>query len=151
FDAGTAVVTGDTTAALNDNAASDVSPTCSPTAISSGKDVVYSYTLAASQDVTVNVAPSAGTFNPVLYVRKPGSCSNAACTEELGCAAGGASGPRQLRFPSQDAGTYFVWVDGALNTAGQFTLTATTAAPSAPPANDDCAGAATLTFNTGQV
>src|SRR6185436_14697084 len=115
---------GDTTNALNSNVSGDVSPTCSPTAISDGRDIVYSYTLAAAQDVTLNVTPSGTTFNPVVYLRKPGSCANAACTEELACVSGGAPGARRLAMPNQAAGTYFVWVDGANSTSGAFTLTA---------------------------
>ncbi|MBI3183781.1 MAG: hypothetical protein HYZ28_16715, partial [Myxococcales bacterium] len=146
FDGGTALLSGDTSLAFNDNAGSDVSPTCSSTAKQSGRDLVYSYTTSGAQDVSVTLTPTSTSLNPVLYVRRPGSCANSSCTEELDCRAALGSGARRISLYNQPADTYFVWVDGAQGTAGTFSLSVQLSAPTLPPANDSCGGAQALSF-----
>lgn len=144
FSSGVASVTGSTRQAANDNNAFDVSPTCSATARQTGRDVVYSMTLAQPQDVTLTVTPLAGsTLNPVLYVRQA-SCTSQLFGDELVCLQ--KVGPVSATLTALPAGTYWVWVDGAGGTSGDFSLTATLAPPTPAPPNDGCAGAQALTF-----
>jgi hypothetical protein len=145
---GTVTVTGDTTAATNGNASTDVSPSCSATAKATGRDLVYSYELLTAQDVHVTVSPTgaAPTFQPVVTVRPAGQCAGTACNAELACAAGTTSAPRTVNLMNQAPGVYYVWVDGSLGTAGPFSLSINTTAPTAPPANDACGGAQALSF-----
>lgn len=144
FVAGVASASGSTLQAANDNSAFDVSPTCSASAKQSGRDVVYAMTLAAPQDVTLTVAPAAGsTLNPALYVRRS-TCTSQILGDELVCLQ--KVGPATATLTALPAGTYWIWVDGAGGTSGAFTLTATLAPPTPPPANDGCAGAQALSF-----
>lgn len=146
-----ATTSGNTAFADNSNAAGDPTPSCSSTASSSGKDLVYQYTLTAAHDVTVTATPSgtSPTFQPVLYVRKPGACGSPGVADELGCSSTVSEpqgAPASVALDNQQAGTYFVFVDGALDTSGPFTLDVSLAAPTIPPANDECAGAIALSF-----
>ncbi|MEW5740980.1 MAG: hypothetical protein AB1938_18815 [Myxococcota bacterium] len=144
FVAGVATVSSSTLQAANDNNAFDVSPTCSSTARQTGRDVVYSMTLSAPQDVTLTVTPASGsTLNPVLYVRKA-ACNSQLLADELVCLQ--KVGPVSTTLTALAAGTYWIWVDGAGGTSGNFTLTATQAPPTPTPANDGCGGAQALTF-----
>jgi hypothetical protein len=144
FSSGTASVSGSTLQAANDTTGFDVTPTCSPSARQTGRDVVYVMTLAQPQDVTLAVAPAAGsTLNPVLSVRRS-SCASQLLADELACAQ--AVGPAMATLTAVPAGTYWIWVDGAGGTSGAFTLTATLSPPTPPPANDGCAGAQALSF-----
>lgn len=144
FTSGVATVTGSTLQAANDNNSYDVSPTCSSTARQTGRDVVYAMTLTQPQDVTLTVTPTGGsTLNPALYVRKS-SCTSQILGDELVCLQ--KVGPVTATLTALPAGTYWIWVDGAGGTSGNFTLTATLAAPTPAPANDGCAGAQALTF-----
>ena len=118
-----ASASGDTRPATQSNLPDAGTPSCSPSARSSGRDVVYRYTLAEPRSVTVTLRPS-GAWRPALYVTA--TCAG----PELGCSAPAAAGPVTLSFPDQPAGTYFVWVDGTASggghaTAGQFTLEVT--------------------------
>ena len=144
FTSGTATVSGSTLQAANDNSGYDVSPTCSTTARQTGRDVLYAMTLASPQDVVLTVTPASGsTLNPVLYVRKS-SCTSQLLADELVCLQ--RVGPVTATLTALPAGTYWIWVDGAGGTSGDFTLTATLSAPTPAPANDTCAGAQALAF-----
>lgn len=145
FSGNTAIVASSTLQAANDNFPFDVSPTCSTTAKQNGRDVVYTLTLAAPQDVTLEVTPTASSLlRPVLYVRR-NSCTSQVLGDELVCLE--RVGPVRTTLTNLAAGTYFVFVDGAGGTSGDFTLTATRAAPTPPPANDECPGAQALSFS----
>lgn len=145
----TAAATGETTFATNGNGGADPTPSCSTSARSSGLDVVYSYTLAAAQDVTVTVTPTGAspTYQPVVYVRS--ACAATAVSSELACVSLLASTATSAVLVNQPAGTYFVWVDGAQGTAGPFQLEVTAAAPTPPPANDTCTTPQVLSFTGG--
>ncbi|MHB8877570.1 MAG: hypothetical protein ACYC8T_28090, partial [Myxococcaceae bacterium] len=151
FSGNTATATGDNTYATNGNGAADPTPSCSPTARGTGRDVVYSYTLAASRDVTVSVVPvgAAPSYQPVVYVRR-GGCANTLTAGEAGCVNPASSGPATLTLRNQPAGTYHVWVDASQDTAGAFQLEVVQSAPTPPPANDSCTSPQLLTFVSGQ-
>ena len=133
FAGDTATATGDTTEATNGNVSADASPNCSSSARSTGHDVVYSYTLVAAKDVVITVTPTSPpattTFQPVVYLRS--ACADTTVPNQLGCVANLTSTPHILSLPNQPAGTYYLWVDGSLDTSGPFSLnvTATTPAP----------------------
>jgi hypothetical protein len=148
FAANVATVSGSTSQAANDNFAFDVSPTCSLTGKQNGRDVVYSFSLAVTQDVSINVAPTASSLlRPAVYVRR-GSCTSQLLLDELVCLE--RVGPVRTVLTTLSAGTYFLFVDGAGGTSGDFTLSVTRSTATVPPANDDCAGAQALSF-TNQV
>ncbi len=146
----TATALGDTSFAANGNLGSDPTPSCSVSAKGSGRDVVYSYTLTTPRDVTVSVTPTGAspTFQPVLYVRNS-ACTATATVNELACVSPLAPTVARASFLAQGVGTYFVWVDGAQDTAGPFQLEVTTASPTPPPANDTCATPQLLSFTSG--
>ncbi len=150
FSGNTATVTGDTSNASNGNGAADASPTCSSSARSSGKDLVYSLTLTQPQDVKVTVTPTAGSpsFIPVAYLRAAGKCASGASADELACKAGILPGPISFTALRQPAGTHFLWVDGS-GTSGAFTLTVELLPATVPPQNDLCADAEPLAFTGG--
>lgn len=150
FAGNVATATGDTTYAVNDNAPTDASPSCSATARTSGQDVVFSYTLTQARDVTISVTPTglSPTFWPVLSIRN--ACTNPATNAELSCVSPNASMQARTTLVNQSAGTYVVWVDSAAQTNGPFQLEVVTAAPTPPPTNDTCATPQPLVF-TGNV
>jgi hypothetical protein len=144
FNGDVATVSGSTAQASNSNFAGDVSPTCAPSAKQSGRDVVYAFTLAQAQDVTLTVSPASGSaLTPALYVRRA-TCASQLLADEVFCDT--RAGPVEARLTSLPAGTYFVFVDSSGGTSGAFTLTATRAAPTPPPSNDWCPGAQALSF-----
>ncbi len=151
FNGTTASSLGDTTWATNGNVLGDLTPSCSDSARGTGRDVVFSYTLSAPQDVTVSVTPTglSPTFNPVVAVRST-TCGDASRAGERACVSPLAPTEGRLSLINQPAGTYFVWVDSAADTSGPFQLEVVTAPPTPPPANDSCSTPAVLVF-TGDV
>jgi hypothetical protein len=144
FTGNVAAASGSTLQAANDNAPFDVSPTCSSTARQNGRDVVFSFSLTAPQDVAIDVTPTAGSLlRPVLYVRRA-SCTSQLLADELVCLE--RVGPARTVLTNLPAGPYFVFVDGAGGSSGAFTLAITRSAPTTAPANDECTGALPLTF-----
>lgn len=141
FAGNVATASGNTTAATNDNLAADPNPTCSSTAKATGRDLVYSYTLASAQDVVINVTGTAG-FQPAAYVRT--TCAGTATTDQLACTGNSTSTPANIAIVNQPAGTYFVWVDSMNDSVGPFTLTVTTTNPNPVPLNDLCSAPAPL-------
>ena len=84
---------------------------------------------------------SSPDFDPVLYVRKPNACLSALASDELDCDSAGASSgspPAHLLLKNQQPGTYFVFVDGYVDSAGAFSLDVSLSAPTLPPSNDSC-------------
>lgn len=144
FTNGVATVSGSTLQAANDNYGGDVSPTCSPSAKQSGRDVVYQFTLSDPKDVRFQLAPAAGSsLIPALYVRR-GDCQSQLLGDEVVCAV--QVGGLDALQANLAAGTYFVFVDSSGSTSGAFELTVTQLPPTAPPANDGCTGAQALAF-----
>lgn len=132
-----AVAVGDTALGSNGSVAE---PSCSATARSSGKDLVYAYTLAARSNVSVVARPLSGSaLHPVVSVRTP--CDGAGT--ELGCQAASAATAIQLQLAGQAAGPAFVHVDSADGTEGAFQLEVE-AFPTVD--NDACSGAQALAF-----
>lgn len=149
---GAGTATGDTSSANNSNAlAADggtpTSPSCSSAAASTGKDVVYTYTIATVQNVAITVTPSLGSqLTPAVYVRPTAQCTSSLIADERVCVS---STPYTAQILNQPAGTYSVWVDGTGGTSGPFTIAVNAATPPPPPANDTCATAQTVTLTNG--
>lgn len=150
FTGNTASAVGDTTFASNGSLSGDATPSCSDSARGTGRDVVFSYTLSQAQDVTVSVTPTGTTptLQPVVSVRAS-TCTDATASGERGCVSPLATTVGRLSLVNQPAGTYFVWVDSAQDTAGPFQLEVVTAAPTPPPSNDSCAAPEVLSFGNG--
>ncbi len=148
FTGDTAMASGTTRGASNGNAAADDSPSCSGPARSVGRDVVYTYTLAAPKDVLVRAVATQPSLSPVVYVRA--SCGSGARLDELACQSA-SGGTATLRLQNQPAGTYSVWVDSGGQGAGDFELAVELSAATPPPANDRCAGAAVIPAAGGSV
>ncbi len=150
FSGSTATSTGDTTWATNGNVTGDASPSCSDSARGTGHDVLFSFTLAQAQDVTVSVTPTGAspTFQPVVSVRST-TCTSAAAASERGCVSPLSATEGRLTLVNQPSGTYFVWVDSAQDTSGPFQLEVVTGPATPPPANDSCAAPEVLTFTGG--
>lgn len=137
-----ATAMGNTASATNGNLAADPSPTCNMGAKQGGLDVVYQFTTAALQDVTVTVTRTGtSTINPVFYLRTLANCASTSSTNELTCAAGMGAFTTQkiIRLP---AGTYALWVDSTgQSERGTFDLSVQLDPPTMPPANDTCSTA----------
>ncbi len=138
FTAGVANFSAAQTAAIDDYTGS-----CGT---AGGKDVVYAFTTAAAQSLTVAAVGAAGV-DPIIYLRNspcatgtefPTSCRDAT----------GTGGTETMSIPNLPAGTYFLIVDADLaTTSGAVTGTVTLGAPILAPPNDQCAGAVGLTLN----
>lgn len=97
------------------------------------RDIVYSFTLGARRDVTIDV--NGGTTFMNASVRP--TCSDGAT--QLRCSNGG---PLRMRLRDLAAGTYFVIVEASR--AASFTITVTDSAPTVPvpvAGNENCATA----------
>jgi hypothetical protein len=149
FTNGEATATGSFVLATNGNAAADPSPSCSSAARSTGRDLVYRYTLTQPQDVRLEVRPTtANTITPVVYVRPLADCASTATTAELACSAG-TSTAVLTRLVNQPAGDYALWVDSTTAEDVGFTLSVALLPPTLPPTNDTCATPTPLTFTSG--
>lgn len=141
-----------TTLGAQNSQTGGASPSCSPTALASGPDVVYTYTVAGSnQDVQIKVKPT-GTpvrLYPVVYLRKPGQCGSTSASDELFCMGTSSSSGVAKTLLNQPPGKYYLWVDGLSGSAGPFDVTVELAPPTLPPANDECAGVIALAFDGG--
>lgn len=137
----TAIVNGSTNAASNSNAATHNAPACGTDFFPRrfGRDLVYSYTLTAGQDVDILVTPANGSEHvPVIYVRAPNQCMSFSAGFELTCVAETTSQPLRVFLPNQTAGTYFLFVDSNSLSTGDFSLRVTLRPPTTPPTNDGC-------------
>lgn len=108
---------GDTRSAGNDDQG-----TCG--GVTSG-EVVYQFVLTQVQNVKIDVVPDSSDgqlFRPVVYLRGPASACAQATMERQCRTASGLGAATSLSLASLSAGTYFVWVDGANQTAGKFTI-----------------------------
>lgn len=146
FTMNAATATGSLVSATNGNGAGDASPTCSAAARTTGRDVVYSFTTTAAQDVEVTVTPGTTTFTPVVYLRDLSACADGTAMAERGCFAGTTNGTLTRRFVNLPAGSYALWVDSTAAVNTTFTLGVRLLAPTVPPANDTCAAPQALTF-----
>ena len=106
----------------------------------SGADAFYELVLAADQRVDLQV--DATGFDPVVHVRS--ACGDPASELAAGCsdAVSGAGTAENQTFRSLAAGTYYIIVDSADGSSGDFTITATLFDPA--PANDLCSAATML-------
>jgi hypothetical protein len=138
---------GDTRFARNDNAQTDATPSCSASAKSTGKDVVYQLNLAQPRDVTISVTPTgvSPTFWPVVSVRQ-NSCTDGNLPVERACVSQNNSSPARVTLLNQPAGAYYIFVDGSSDTTGTFQLEVNVAPPTPPPSNDTCTSPEVLTF-----
>jgi hypothetical protein len=148
FVGGTATASGTTVGATNSNTPSDNSPACGTGFLPRryGRDLVYTFTLTAPQDVDVRVTPTAGSaFVPAVYARTPNACTSFSAGTELGCVASTSPVEAELYLPNLPAGTYPLFVDSNSYDTGGFTLTVKQLPPTLPPSNDTCAAPTALT------
>ncbi|ADO71221.1 uncharacterized protein STAUR_3431 [Stigmatella aurantiaca DW4/3-1] len=155
---GQAFVQGDTTLGGNSNGPAEESPTCSPSARASGKDVVYRLVLTEPRSLQVSVTPTDARLAPVVYLRRAEHCASPVAATELACNATEAdgSGPVDLFVPNLPAGEYTLWVDGGVyknwsgpTSFGRFMLEAELNPPVLPPVNESCQNAQPLVFHHG--
>jgi hypothetical protein len=129
---GIGMTSGDTTSANNSNTlpsggGTPPSPSCTTSGWQDGKDLVYSYTLGATANVTVTATPlGVSSLNPIVYVRKPNACTSILLADELACDNPVMVTAAKVTLTNQTAGTYFLWVDSAVQTSGAFNLTVAT-------------------------
>lgn len=141
---GTGTATGNTALATN-GYATEGGPSCSAGAQSIGKDVVFTYDLAATiAPVTVTVTPRSGSpLKPVLSVRDGASCASVA--GQRACVAGvDAGGPVANAFATLAAGRYAVHVDSADRNGGEFRVDVRAGLPP----NESCTNARVLELTT---
>ncbi len=124
-------------------ATDDVSRCQAPTGAPSA-DVAYTFTLKDLAAVTVDAqAASDSALRPAISLER-GTCGQGASATRA-CAVPAPGSFRVARtFGALQPGTYFLWVDGHLATAGDFTLRAFTRPPAPAPPNDTCAAATVL-------
>lgn len=90
---------------------------------------------------TATISLCGSSFDTKLSVFT-GSCGSFTCVTGNDDFCGGQS---QVSFPTTPCVTYYVLVHGFSSAVGNFTIAATCTAPPAPPANDVCSGATTVT------
>lgn len=106
-------------------------------------DRAYAFTTTAVLSLRAAATPLDAGFRPVLSVRQ-GSCLSSV---ERVCGAAPAPGERaEVSLGSLPAGTWFLWVDGAQGTSGDFLLEA---ALSTPLSGESCANAEPLFADGG--
>lgn len=111
----------------------DVGTSCGGTT-SSYRDVMFSFTLPTTRDVTLTT--QAPGFH---YAAVETTCGTIG--SEIRCRSGGTSTtPLVQSWRSMPAGTYYVVVS-TLSASGNVTATVTTSAPTPIPPNDVCSGA----------
>jgi hypothetical protein len=113
-------------------------PDCGGYAVPGGPDAVFSFTLAATRDVVIDVAAPPGSgveFGIDLELTCGDPSTSMAC--------GGGFDSARLRRYSLPAGTYYAIVKSW--SEPDFTITLTTGDPTTAPTNDTCTTAATLT------
>ncbi len=138
FTSNVASVTGTTTGAFNDTAGAPL--TCS-SASARQPEVFYSFTLTQPQDVRVLMGvPTTSNLFPAVAITN--TCGASGVMNQRGCATG-STGTFTAR--SVPAGTYFVVVDGAGSTPGDFTLEVTLLPATPLPGNDTCVSPTPLT------
>lgn len=112
---GTATATGDTTGTFD-----DASDTCGGQGSS---DVVFTFTTNKALTFNATATPSSSGFTPVLSLRY-GACQAGSNACGAATVAGDAASLSNVRL---NAGTYYLWVDGASASAGAFSLSASLA------------------------
>lgn len=106
-------------------------------------DRVFTFTTTAVQSLRAAAAPLDAGFRPLLSVRQ-GSCLSSV---ERVCGAAPAPGERaEVSLGALSAGTWYLWVDGAQGTSGDFVLDA---ALTTPLAGESCANAEPLFADGG--
>jgi hypothetical protein len=151
FTANVAVAHGDNTYANNSNAGAAVSGTsCYPDSIYA-PDVVYSFTLTQTQDVTITAAAPKSTDSMAvlpLVVALQSVCGAPMAGQELRCQA-----DENIDIVARNLGpgTYYIWVDGQNDgVVGKFDLTVRLSSPTQNIPNDTCASPTTLVPGTPQ-
>jgi hypothetical protein len=133
---GTISYSGSSCAAGNDNTYS-----CSGVT-GGGPDVLYRLVLAARRVVTIDTLGTA--FDALLFLRSGSTCPG---SSSVACDNDGAGGGQAMINRTLDAGTYWLILDGlGTEDRGAFQVNVAIA-PAPVPANDTCAGAATLTMS----
>ena len=116
----------------------DYAPSCGT--FGDGGDVIYTFTLAQPQKVTLNAVAVNGS-DPVVSLRT--TCTDD--TSELRCRdRGGSDDDEVISYGSLPAGTYFVVLSSYRDTSTELGLSLTIDAPVPPPPNDTCATPTTL-------
>lgn len=161
-----AVAEGDNLSAVNNsllpNNVQPSYPRCSLEARKYGPDVIYQYTLTEASDVTINVTPTSGNLNPVLYVKLPGKCDQHEETDfvvgppvtiadggmrpgEPECSAPFNMQRATLHLFNQPPGDYYAWVDSSrdnlADTRGGFVIDVTRSKATGTATNDRCESA----------
>ncbi len=111
-DGGVASDTGDTSLDFQDGSGS-----CTST---SAPDLVYSFTSTKTLDFAASLSTTAGTYWPAMVLRTA-TCTGA---ERTCAAATSVGGTANLAVQGLPAGTWYLWVDGATASGGQYNLTA---------------------------
>ena len=129
-----------------DALAFDVGLSCSSPSSMLARDLVYSFTLATAQDVSLRFTTPLGPFfgdSPTLALTS--TCGDA--TGQRSCTFVDGANVLEHTWRSVSAGTWYV-VAGTTATTGSVEALLTLAPPTAVPANDDCSGATELVSGT---
>ncbi len=144
----TATASGTLVAATNGSSGPDTSPACSTGALTTGRDVVYSFTLSTAQDVSFSATSQSASFKPVVYLRRQSDCALNQSSADLVCnASASTSSPAGGRAYNLQPGTYVIFVDSADSSEGAFDLAVSLLPPTLPPSNDTCSAPQALTFD----
>jgi hypothetical protein len=125
-------LTGYTFSSTLDNA-----PTCN-SVTNTAPGVWYAFT---GNGGTATISLCGSAFDTYLSVYT-GNCAGLTCVT---ASDDFCSTQSQVSFTTAPCVTYYVLVHGYLANVGNFTIAATCTAPPAPPANDVCSGATTVT------
>lgn len=128
---------GQTLSGYTDSSTSDSAPTCN-TFTNTSPGVWYAFT---GNGGTATISLCGSTFDTKLSVYT-GNCAGLTCVtaNDDFCSL-----QSQVNFATTPCVTYYVLVHAYLTNVGNFTIAATCTAPPAPPANDVCSGATTVT------
>ncbi len=134
-------VTGETTCGAVNNLTSANTIACGSTNYTSAEDKVYIFTPTTSGTYTISLTSTSSWVGLKLYAGCPLTGQGGTCVANVGS----STGSKSLSGGLIAGVTYYLWVDQWATPTCIPTYSLSIAPPAAAPANDNCAGAITIT------
>jgi hypothetical protein len=127
-----------------------VLPSCSLSARTLGRDVVFRIELAELSDLRLRLRRlDDSDLEPMMWLE--GEACGAFNSRELLCSANPDTEVQEVYLSARPAGIYHLWVSGQYTTEGEFELEVQRLPPPPLPGNEACDTAEALSFDDGGV